>query len=51
MKKVVVFTQDFAGKEKGDEYTCDSMLASSLVNNRKVAKYKTAAKKKKKEEK
>lgn len=38
--KTVVFTKDFANKSKGDEFTCDGMLASKLVNSDKVAKYK-----------
>lgn len=49
MKKVVIFTKDFANREKGDEFTCDSMLASHLVTIDKVAKYKTTTKKKVKE--
>lgn len=49
MKKVVIFTKDFANREKGDEFTCDSMLASHLVNKDKVAKYKTKKKTVKKE--
>ena len=38
--KTIVFTKDYATKSKGDEWTCDSMLASSLVHSRKVAHYK-----------
>ena len=44
----VVFTKDFSTKKKGDEHTCDSMLASHLVRIDKVAKYKTDKPKKKK---
>lgn len=46
--KEIVFTKDYADKKEGDNYTCDSMIASRLVNNLKVAKYKTVAKTKKK---
>ena len=49
MKKTVIFTKDFANREKGSEFKCDSMLASHLVNKDKVAKYKTTTKKKVKE--
>lgn len=38
MKKII-FTTDFANKVKGDVFECDSMLASTLVNHDKVAKY------------
>lgn len=38
MRKVV-FIEDFAGKSKGDEFKCDSMLASQLVHVDMVAKY------------
>jgi|6_EtaG_2_1085325.scaffolds.fasta_scaffold03131_8 hypothetical protein len=44
--KTVIFIKDFANRKKDDEFTCDSMLASRLVHKDKVAKYKTAAKKK-----
>lgn len=46
MKKVE-FTKDFATKKKGDTWECDSMLASNLVHQLKVAKYfkKTSKKK------
>jgi len=37
--KEVKFTKDFANKKKGDTFKCDSMLASQLVNNDKVAEY------------
>jgi len=51
--KTVVFKSDFAGKKEGEKFTCDSMLASSLVQ-RKLASYestkKRTAKKKKEEE-
>jgi hypothetical protein len=40
-RKVVVFTKDFANRKKDSEFTCDSMLASRLVNIDKVAKFKT----------
>ena len=46
--KTVIFTKDFATKKKGDEFTCDSMLASQLVRGDKVAKFKTDKPKKKK---
>jgi len=35
----VEFTEDFAGKKKGDVWECDSLLASQLVRIDKVAKY------------
>lgn len=38
MKKIV-FTEDFATKKKGDKWECDSLLASQMVHNDKVAKY------------
>jgi hypothetical protein len=41
----IVFTKDFATKKKGDEWACDSLLASQLVRIDKVAKYKTNKKK------
>lgn len=44
MKKTIIFTKDFADKLKSEEFTCDSMLASHLVNIDKVAKYKTKKK-------
>lgn len=34
---VVVFTKEFAGKKVGEEFECDSMLASTLINSDKVA--------------
>lgn len=37
--KTVVFAEDFATKKAGDEFSCDGMLASSLVR-KGVAKYK-----------
>jgi len=49
MKKTVIFTKDFADRKKDSEFTCDSMLASHLVNKDKVAKYKTKKKTTKKE--
>ena len=39
MKKLVEFTKDFANKKKGVKCSFDSMLASDLVHNKKVAKY------------
>ena len=44
MKKTIIFTKDFANREKGETLKCDSMLASHLVNRDKVAKYKTEKK-------
>ena len=35
----IEFLSPFAGKEKGDKWQCDSMLASQLVNIDKVAVY------------
>ena len=46
MKRLVEFTKDFANKEKGDKVAYDSMLASTLVNQKKVAKYFKESKKK-----
>ena len=37
-KVTVEFTEDYAGREKGSTMKCDSLLASSLINRRKVAK-------------
>lgn len=37
--KSVVFTAEFADKAIGEKFTCDSMLASHLVNVDKVAIY------------
>ncbi len=39
MSVKIMFTEDFATKEKGSELVCDSMLASQLVNKKKVAVY------------
>jgi hypothetical protein len=39
--KTVVFAEDFATKKAGEEFSCDGMLASSLVK-KGVAKYKDA---------
>lgn len=50
MKSTVVFTEDFATKKKNEEWTCDSQLASQLVNVDKVAKYKNKSKDKSKTE-
>jgi hypothetical protein len=36
----VIFIKDFATKKKGDEFDCDGMLASRLINVDKVAKKK-----------
>jgi len=38
--KTIVFTKDFATKKKGDEFVCESQLASELVYIRKVAEFK-----------
>ena len=38
MRKIQ-FIKDFANKTKDDVFECDSMLASQLVNEEKVAKY------------
>jgi len=43
--KAIIFTKDFATKKKGDELTCDGMLASHLVRVAKVAKFKKDKKK------
>ena len=45
MKRLVEFTKDFAGKKKGDKVAYDSMLASGLVHQNKVAKYFKESKK------
>ena len=45
MKKLVEFTKAFATKKKGDEETYNTLLASQLVNNDKVAKYVKESKK------
>ena len=37
----IKFTKDFATKKKGDVWSCDSMLASRLINVDKVAKRHT----------
>jgi len=42
--KEVEFTEDFATKQKGDKWLCDSSLASQLVHVDKVAKYVTEKK-------
>lgn len=34
----IEFTKDYATKKKGDSMEVDSMLASDLIRNRKVAK-------------
>ena len=49
MAKVTIeFTKDFATKKKGDNWECNSMLASKLINRSKVAKvYKKKSKAKK----
>ena len=39
MGKKVIFTKDFAGREKGDEDEFDSAVANTLVRHDKVAKY------------
>lgn len=38
-KGKIKFTEDFAAKKKGEEWECDSLLASQLVNKDKVAVY------------
>lgn len=45
--RTIIFTKDFATKKKGDEWTCDSLLASQLVRGDKVAKFKEIKKAKK----
>ncbi len=40
MRKII-FIKDFATKKKGDTWECDSLLASSLVHQDKVAEYFT----------
>jgi hypothetical protein len=40
--KTIVFLQDFSNKSEGDTWTCDGMIASSLVS-RGVAEYKLAS--------
>lgn len=37
--RVVEFTQDFASRKTGEVVPVDSMLASQLVHQEKVAKY------------
>ena len=49
MKREVEFTKDFAKKKKGDKASYDSMLASRLVHQDKVAKFVKAKKVVKKE--
>ena len=44
----IEFTADFATKKKGDSWICDSMLASTLVHQDKVAKYTDVTDKKQK---
>lgn len=39
--KTVVFLQDYAGKKAGEEWSCDGMLASSLVT-RGIVQYRTS---------
>lgn len=38
MRKIV-FTEDFATKKAGEEWSCDGSLASQLVHGDKVARY------------
>lgn len=38
IKRTIEFTEDFSNKKKGDKFSCDGMLASSLIR-RKVAVY------------
>lgn len=40
MKVDVVFLEDYATKKKGESFTCDSMIASHLINVAKVAEKK-----------
>jgi hypothetical protein len=47
MKVKIIFTSDFADKKKGDEFECNGMLASQLINNDKVAKMAGEAENKK----
>ena len=42
----VTFIADFATKKKGELFVCDSLLASQLVHNDKVAIYFTVEQKK-----
>lgn len=37
--RTIIFTSDFANKKAGDTWSCDNMLASSLVNQKNVAQY------------
>ena len=38
-KKTVIFNKEFANRKVGESFTCDSQLASQLVNIDKVADY------------
>ena len=42
--RTVKFTSDYAGQKKGTEKEYNNSLASSLVHNRKVAKFVTSKK-------
>lgn len=42
--KTIVFTEDFGIRKKGEEWQCDTMLASQLVRHSKVAVYKDDSK-------
>lgn len=44
MKVDVVFLEDYATKKKGESFTCDSMIASHLINVAKVAEKKVIGK-------
>jgi hypothetical protein len=44
-KRVIEFTTDFATKKKGEKIEVNSMLASNLVHQNKVAKYADEASK------
>ena len=39
MGRKVIFTEDFAGRKKGEEEEFDSALANTLVRHDKVAEY------------
>ena len=48
--KTVIFTEDFATKKKGENFSCDGLLANTLVYHDKVAKYANEEKAEKKAE-
>lgn len=35
----IIFIKDFAGRKKGDSWSCDGQLASQLVRVSKVAEF------------